>query len=93
VHGMKIWYSGDVLGDRLMVGQRPLAPLIGVRVPIPQKNSEAIFMGEESNGVAFGRDSKAGAGPQRARWGARQGRAAVAVTAAIKRLTESLSPR
>ncbi len=25
-----------ILGDRLMVGQRPLKPLIGVRVPVSQ---------------------------------------------------------
>lgn len=29
-----------ILGDRLMVGQRPLKPLIGVRVPVPEYNLE-----------------------------------------------------
>lgn len=26
-----------ILGDRLMVGQWPLKPLIGVRIPVPQQ--------------------------------------------------------
>ena len=33
---MYLVYFKEVFGDRLMVGQRPLKPLIGVRIPVPK---------------------------------------------------------
>jgi hypothetical protein len=35
--------SIDTLRDRLMVGQRTLDPFIGVRIPVPQQNENAIL--------------------------------------------------
>ena len=39
----------DVFGDRLMVGQRPLKPLIGVRAPVPEP--ERLCITDNMTGV------------------------------------------
>ena len=55
--------------------------------------NKVMKLGEGGNGVASGRESKAGTGPTPAGVGGRQGRAAKFVTTNFERLTESLTPR